>query len=154
VCCNIHKDQTPVPYYNRPDENWPTVETVNNNVHMYNSMDVIMSVLYNYSIDMQLSSFTIPSLVDRAYKRCLILSTEHIKRNNSFCYGMGYLENTIKAYYKILIGYPQLARYAENFRKLCLKSYRDQAKKNMVTFYFKHVEGLYPDVVEHIMSFY
>jgi hypothetical protein len=155
-CCNVHKDQTPIPFYNRPDQNWPSAEVVNTNTFRYYTMEVVMTVLYNYNIDMHISSlhlFNSPVEMDRAKKRCLILSVEHIKRNRHLLYGLEYLNDLIVCQYNLL-NCGHLAEYAENFRRLCLKSYRDESRKKLITFYFKHVEGLYVDVVEHIMSFY
>ena len=155
-CCNLHKDQTPIPFYNRPDENWPSDEIVNSNTYRYHSVEVVMAVLYNYSIDMHISTlnfFSSPLEIERATKRCLILSVEHIKRNRHLIYGAEYLNDLIVSHHNLLNS-EQLEEYAENYRRLCLKSYRDKARKKLISFYFKHVEGLYSDVVEHIMTFY
>jgi hypothetical protein len=157
VCCNIHKNQTPIPLYNRPDQNWPTPGRINKVVYMYYSVETVIKVMHNFNIDMHINSinlFHTPTQIDIAQKLFMMLITETLKRNKHICYGVHYLNDIITIHYDILMQFPQLADYAEDFRKQCLKSYRDKARKKLIMFYFQHCEGLCYDVVEHIMTFY
>ena len=85
---------------------------------------------------------------------CLVSTIELIKLNVKICYGVPCFDNVIDVCAKKIENVQGMADYAEHFKKKCLKSYRDQAKKKLVTFYFNRIEGLCPDVIEKIMTFY
>jgi hypothetical protein len=47
---------------------------------------------------------------------------------------------------------PELASYTEDFKRRCLKSHRDAARKRFVRFYFSRCEDLCDDVIEKVLS--
>ena len=85
-------------------------------------------------------------------RRCILSCIELIKVNLIICYGNQELEKLISICFDKINYFSELHDYTEDFKKKCLKSYRDQAQKRVACFYFKHVEGLCFDVVEKIIN--
>ena len=155
--CSFHINQTSIEHYSRPVpySDWPRVEIINSEVSQFPSLGLVMKALRVFFIDMQVhtsSLFNSQAQINYAKHKCLILTAELLKRNVHVCYGVGYLDGVIESCIKNLI-YPEHRIYAEDFKRKCLKSYREQAQKRLQFFYFKNVEGLCFDVVEKIMEY-
>ena len=95
------------------------------------------------------------------YERRLICFAifETLKRNIELCYDHERINKWSLKLADACIGHKKyFADYIEDFKMKCIKGYyenvKHQAKKKLVMFYFQHCEGLYYDVVEHIMTFY
>ena len=156
--CSFHIYQKPIRFYKRPlpYSNWPRVEFINHEIVKYPNIDLFMKALHICYLELQVNSSTLfytESHINYARNKCLILTVELLKKNTHICYGESFLENIINSSIIILHKHPELRDYAEDFKKKCLKSYRDQAQKRVACFYFKYVEGLCFDVVEKIMGY-
>jgi hypothetical protein len=91
-------------------------------------------------------------VVKRDHRSYLMMCTELIKLNASVCYTDDRLQVLVQGMSKRLDEVPKLAAYAEDFRRKCLASHRDAARKRLVSFYFKRCEGLCDDVIEKVLE--
>ena len=159
--CPYHFNQNPIEFYPQLD-NWPTVTTINNNAYhnhwlpgdLLFQLRELQSRLVIRPWELRLSENLTNEQALYCNRLCLISTIELIKLNVKICYGKPCFDNVIDVCAKKIENVQGMADYAEHFKKKCLKSYRDQAKKKLVTFYFNRIEGLCPDVIEKIMTFY
>ena len=154
--CGFHMYQKTIDFYNPPDKSWPCIEVINISTERLPTIELVMENLRVLFLEMQFhSNLFIYSQyqMECARKNCLILTIELIKTNKHVCYGVRYIDELVESCVKMLRNYPELIDYAEDFKKKCLKSYREQAKKQIIGFYFKHIDGLCADVIEKIMEY-
>jgi hypothetical protein len=155
--CIFHVNQRPIEFYPQL-ENWPDTITISNNAYRKHWLPGdLLYELREFKSRLVLTPWELKLPDEKilySHRVCLISSIELIKLNVILCYGNEVFDKLIGAYAKKIENVQGMADYAEDFKKKCWKSYRDQAKKKLVTFYFNRVEGLCPDVIEKIMTFY
>ena len=156
--CIFHVNQRPIEFYPQL-ENWPDAITIRNNAYrkhwlpsdlLHELREFYKRLVLKAPEQLNLSNEQILN----CNRLCLVSSIELIKLNVILCYGNKVFDKVIDTCAKKIENVQGMADYAEDFKKKCSKSYRDQAKKKLVTFYFNHIEGLCPDVIEKIMTFY
>jgi hypothetical protein len=81
-----------------------------------------------------------------------MMCTELIKLNASVCYTDDRVQDLVTGMSSSLDEVPELAEYAEDFRRKCMRSHRTAARKRLVSFYFTRVEGLCDDVIEKVLG--
>jgi len=91
-------------------------------------------------------------IIRRDQRTYLMMCTELIKLNVAVCYTDDTLQHLVGILNKGLNESTELANYAEDFRRTCMKSHRDAARKRLVSFYFKRCEGLCDDVIEKVLE--
>ena len=158
--CRPHINQTPIPMYT-PPASWPASDTF---------IDKVLMIPYrNLSADMVLLQFlvlqenlwinppaylNIPlDIIQRDSRTYLMMCTEMVKLNVAVCYTDDRVQNFVRGLSNRLDEVPELAEYAEDFRRKCLKSHRDTARKSLVSFYFKRCEDLCDDVLEKVLGY-
>jgi hypothetical protein len=91
---------------------------------------------------------------NRLYRRTIVIKiVESIKFNINICYGEPYINSLVDTLVTKMNEVDELAEYTEDFKRKCLKSYREQSRKRLINFYFKRIQGLCPDVIELIINF-
>ncbi len=153
--CGYHCYQKPIEFYPTL-ENWPTSLVINKSrsgTHSVGFIPLVLIQLANFKMDMlvQPSPMFYPeSQIKYSHRLFLIKSIELIKRNACICYGEPTIDRLIIAYCEKLYEIPEFKDYVEDFKKRCLKSHRDQARKKVYTFYLNF---LCNDIIEKIISY-
>lgn len=153
--CGYHCDQKPIEFY--PSlENWPNNVLINRyKGHCVGFIPLVLLEIQNYQNDMlvQPSPMFYPDCeIKFSHRLFLIKTVELIKRNACICYGDEKIDRFIFACVKKLEPFPELKDYIEDFKRRCLKSYSDQARKNVYRFYLNGCCNLCPDVIEKIVD--
>jgi len=140
-------------YYTRLDDSFPFPEEVMIRAHRVDNIAVFKYELkkLNWLYKKQ------KTVYDR---RIFAFATlEFINMNIDLCYNDKSTEEyALKIADGSLERNPHLYPYFHNFKMRCVKTFyenaKQQARKNLTTFYMNHCEGLCFDVVENIMKFY
>ena len=151
--CGYHWFQKPIEFY--PElENWPTSSVINlSRTHRVGFIPLVLLELGNLKMEMLIQPspmFYPDSKVKYSHRLFLIKSIELIKRNACICYGDYSIDRLIIAYCHKLYEIPEFKEYVEDFKRRCLKSHRDQARKKVYTFYLNF---LCDDIIEKIISY-
>jgi hypothetical protein len=156
--CRVHLDQTPIPLYNRPF-GWPNDATIMGVVMRLPraSADGVIEQLVQFRSNWRISphiSFEVREDTIRfANREYLIRCVETIKNNRIVCYTDDRLQTMVMFLSTKLDEIPELGEYIEDFRRRCLVSHRDAARKRVYAFYFKRCEDLCDDVIEKVLGF-
>ena len=155
--CIFHVNQKPIEFYPKL-KYWPGTIIINSTAYRKHrlSCDVLyeLNEFYNRLVLRPWELKLPEEKILYSHRVCLISSIELIKLNVKLCYGNCHFDKVINVCAKKIENIQEMVDYVHDFKKKCLKSYSDQAKKKLVTFYFNHVDGLCPDVIEKIMTFY
>lgn len=147
--CRLHQNQINGINFLPVGEDWPTSLSIISSVFKVRDIDHL--IIYSKGL---VSSPKTPRAEKRLYRRTVVIKmVEFFKFNVNICYGEPRTDRITKLLIARMSEIAELAKYTEDFKRKCLKSYRDQARKNLICFYFKHVEGLCPDVIETIIGF-
>jgi hypothetical protein len=147
--CHLHKDQF-VDFYVNPDDTWPRPIEVKTGVLKYNDVRRVIRDINN-RLDYKFSNYPDDKLKS---KQLFLFTCELIKHNIDLCYHDKRMISLSSLIITRLEEYDFLSDYLLDFKKKCLKSYRELCKKKLIHFYMNHIEGLNLDVVGVIMSFY
>ena len=157
--CRPHINQTPIPLYT-PPAGWPASDTFIDKVLMlpYRNLSADM-VIFQLSL-LRENLWLIPpdpsslfrDIIKRDHRTYLMLCTELIKLNAVVCYNDDRVQDLATGMSIMLDQVPELAEYAEDFRRKCLRSHREAARKRMVSFYFTRCEDLCDDVIEKVLG--
>ena len=149
--CHLHMKQE-IPLYTPLGENWPAPELIKMCIFKFPNFSFVE--LY---LNQMLEMYDQSRRTDYEKRVYFLCASELIKLNVEICYDSP-LTLFIKVLSENIEQYNFLKPYSEDFKKKCLVGYLDnlkhQAKKKLIMFYMIHCEGLYYDVVEHIMTFY
>jgi hypothetical protein len=144
--CHNHLYQRPIEHYTPPNDNWPFRYEIMYGVRKYKNPELLLRDTYGRLLKTKFSR-------KRVRVTSFLFAVETLKLNNQICYNHPVIQHLSKLMVKNFDCIPELRTYIIDFKKKCLKSYRDQARKSLTAFYFKHIEGLCPDVIELIISF-
>ena len=104
-------------------------------------------------IELSSYSMELVYLDNPEYNHCQFIScVELLKCNAVVCRSDSRLQTIVNTLADMMAEVPELAEYAEDFRRKCLKSHRDAARKRLVSFYFTRCEDLCDDVIEKVLS--
>jgi len=138
-----------IEFYINPDDSWPrpfelksvwTIDTASLLITTLDDRALYIRSLYNNSI--------------YEIRKHYLYSCEFIKYNNEICYNDIKAQELVAYIIKDLTPFIFLGDYLLDFKKKCLKSYRDQCQKKLIHFYMNYEEGLNRDVGEHSRRFY
>ena len=102
--------------------------------------------LLSYSLEL---SYTVnPEYNHEQFISCV----ELIKRNAAVTLTDPSAQSVVNSIATRLDEVPELVSYTEDFKRRCLKSHRDAARKRFVSFYFSRCEDLCDDVIEKVLS--
>jgi len=158
--CRSHIDQTPVPLYT-PPVGWPSSTLFIGKVLMlpYHNLsaDIVILQLARLQEGLWIKppKYLVKYLSDVIKRdRCtyLMMCTELIKLNASVCYNDDRVQNLVWGMSSSLDEVPELAEYAEDFRRKCMRSHRVTARKRLISFYFTRCEDLCDDVIERVLG--
>ena len=154
--CSSHKSQRIIKFYPNID-NWPSSIIINKRIHGYLTVDLVLLQISYYETEFLMNTnFNGPGdekIKERESRIFTISVIELIKFNIDICYGHPRIDFFVDKISQKFYAWGLFDVYIEDFKKKCLKSYREQAQKRVICFYFKHVEGLCFDVVEKIMGY-
>jgi len=158
--CHLHVNQTPVPLYT-PPAGWPSSNTFIAKVLMlpYRNLDRDV-VMFQLSL-LRENLWLIPhdhmsvlrDVIKRDHRAYLMMCVELIKLNASVCYNDDRVQDLVRGMSNKLDEVPELAEYTEDFRRKCMKSHREVARKRLISFYFKRCEDLCDDVIEKVLGY-
>ncbi len=77
---------------------------------------------------------------------------EFIKLNRHLSFDP-WIQETAETLVAKLSTVPDLTEYTEEFKRTCLQSYRDAARKKVYAFYFSRCQDLCDDVIEKILTY-
>ena len=143
IFCHNHMYQRPMPFYARTNESWPYQQEIMYGVKKYRDPEQLLRELYDHLFN---SKF----LSRRRRVTAFLFAIETIRLNVEICYNhpvCQYLSGLMVANFECI---KALHPYLIEFKKKCIRSYREQAQNKINCFYFKHVEGLCPDIIEKI----
>jgi hypothetical protein len=147
--CRLHQNQANGIKFLPVGEDWPTSLSIISSVFKVITLDHLIT----YSKGL-VGSLKTPRAENRLHRRTVVIKmVEFFKFNVNICYGEPRTDRITKLLIARMNEIAELAEYTEDFKRKCLKTYRDQARKSLTAFYFKHIEGLCPDVIELIISF-
>jgi hypothetical protein len=151
--CSCHKNKKFLPFYPIL-ENWPVPKIIITNViNCVNFKHVEHTIRRLYYINLQ--SLRNPVNLEQAVydtRLCFVSVIELLKNNKKLVYGIPEFDKMFNIIIEKFEGIHAFDDYITDFKKKCVKSYRDQARKKVYLFYFKNVEGLCYDVVEKIIN--
>jgi hypothetical protein len=106
-----------------------------------------------FTFEMQLN-MSVASIEKKKFeqRKCVIRSVELCKMNATLMYNIPELENLASIMASKLDTVPELKDYTEDFRRKCVKSHREEAKKRLMSFYFKRCEDLCDDMIWEILQ--
>jgi hypothetical protein len=129
--------------YVKIDNTWPSIKKINGRVihfmteyHFKNHFSFLMEQFYEVS--------------DYQKKIYCFVMLETIRWNREIldkCY-----DDDIYELLEHITPYPELNKYVNDLKRSCLLDEREEAINRVKCFYFKHVEGLCPDIVEKIIN--
>jgi len=154
--CNFHKNQKPIEFYPVVD-NWPSTMAINARDYLFSDItDVCIQMKYFQESKDERIQNNIHSKLIRDYENriCAISMIELIKTNRYICYNNEGMQGVVRSLCVKFHGWSVFEPYIEDFKRKCLKSHRDQARKKLIWFYFQRNEDLYYDICEKIMEFY
>ena len=131
-------------------EDWPTDLLITGHKYKF----ILTEDLVRYLKTLIRYQFIKTGDENRLYRRTIVIKiVELIKLNINICYGEPRINEIVNKLVTKMNEVDELAKYTEDFKRKCLKSYREQSRKIVNCFYFKHVEGLCADVIEKIISY-
>jgi len=151
--CHSHKNQF-VEFYVNPDDTWPTPLEIKTGLIKY-TRDTDPNIIYGliYKRILYIKELY-PFGNNFENKKLHLFACELIKFNVDILYDHDRLFVLTNCILNELQQFEFLSDYILDFKKKCVKSYRDQSQKKLIHFYMNYEEALNRDVVEHIMSFY
>jgi hypothetical protein len=151
-CCQ-HKTQTPIPLYPVMD-NWPVSGTIKPYVLIFHSVHRLVDVIKTHHRLLEMVVVMSQTETGKNYekRKCVIISIELIKANINLVYDNPGMQKLVAALASKLDQFPEFAEYAEDFRRKCLKSHREAARKRLIAFYFNRCEDLCDDMIWEIMN--
>jgi hypothetical protein len=85
-------------------------------------------------------------------RRLILRSAELCMMNATLMYNDPDMENLASVMASKLDTAPELKDYTEDFRRKCIKSHREEAKKKLMSFYFKRCEDLCDDMIWEVLQ--
>ena len=152
--CSHHMNQRPIFFYPLIDD-WPPPNMINKEVRKYKTYEYLLIVIRKlYKTLLEESKFVSEYLIKYNTRLFFMSVLELLKYNKNICYEIVHhdFNKMCNVLMEKFVTFPEFNDYIIDFQKQCIKSYRDQAKKKVYLFYFKHVEGLCFDVVEKIIN--
>jgi hypothetical protein len=152
LCCQ-HKTQVPIPLYPVMD-NWPVSGTIKPYVLTFRAGHRLIDVLKTHHRLLEMTVAISLTEAEKNYERrkCVIICIELIKANTNLVYDKPGMQRLTEALASKLDQFPEFAEYAEDFRRKCLKSHREAARKRLIAFYFNRCEDLCDDMIWEIMN--
>ena len=152
LCCQ-HKTQAPIPLYPVMD-NWPVSGTIKPYVLTFHGFSQLIRTIRTHHRLMEMTVAISQTERDKFYetRKYVIINIELIKANIRLIEDRPGLQRLVEMLAKKLDQFPELAEYAEDFRRKCLKSHREAARKRMIAFYFNRCEDLCDDMIWEIMN--
>ena len=158
--CKYHMDQKPIPFYTdcRPS-NWPFTFEIQSRVQKYSSQpsEIVLLIISEWSKELCVSIESLHHTDWQTNKylnrRFAICSTELIKLNKEVCYVDPSIQLVARSLVTRLESVPELVAYTEDFKRQCLASHRDAARKRVYSFYFTRCEDLCDEVIEKILGY-
>ena len=152
LCCQ-HKTQVPITLYPVMD-NWPVTGAIKPYVLTFHSVGQLTRTLQTHH---RLREMTVAiSQTDAAKfyeaRKCVVICVELLKANVGLVYDRPGIQRLVAELANKLDQFPELSAYAEDFRRKCLKSHREAARKRMIAFYFNRCEDLCDDMIWEIMN--
>jgi hypothetical protein len=139
-------DHTPIALYT-PPARWPTSEAVN-----YRLASIPMLLTVGMLKGHLNKLFLLVGNSEMFNRLFVITCVELLKRNAEVCLTDLELQRFVSEGVTKLEEVPELAAYTEDFRRKCMKSHREVARKRLVSFYFKRCEDLCDDVIERVLG--
>ena len=133
--------------------NWPTFKDVTKGVRTCSTVWDMIGAMNAFTFEMQLNimlGFEDQNKFEQ--RKCLIRTAEICKVNATLMYNEPALENLASIMASKLDTVPELKDYTEDFRRKCVKSHREEAKKKLMSFYFKRCEDLCDDMIWEILQ--
>ncbi len=151
-CCQ-HKTQVPIPLYPVTD-NWPAARTIRPYVRTGIGLPLLAETIYanNRLLVMKLANVETDREKTYEKRKYIIICAELIKANSSMVYDNPAVQPFVATFANTLDSFPDLVEYVEDFRRKCIKSHRDAARKRMIAFYFNRCEDLCDDMIWEIMN--
>lgn len=145
--CSVHHSQCAIPLYHMTVD-WPTscqirtyafkVDTYDDLISRVNRIKRLVRVQHGGG-----SSYSV--------RMAFISLAELFKLNMKFCTDDSF-QKCIDTVATKLDAIPELVGYTEDFRRKCSKRHREEARKRVVSFYFKRCEDLCDDVIEKVLE--
>ena len=116
-------------------------------------MQHIVAVMQVITLEMQLKTrMTEPTQTKFEQRKCMLTCIETCKLNAAVMYNDSDVEKLASVMASKLDIFPDLREYVEDFRRKCVKSHREQAKKRLMAFYFNRCEDLCDDMIWEILQ--
>ena len=112
------------------------------------SADALVNQIELLSYSMELVYLVNPEYNHYQFISCV----ELLKSNAVVCRSDSRLQTIVNTLADMMVEVPELAEYAEDFRRKCLRSHREAARKRLVSFYFSRCEDLCDDVIEKVLG--
>ena len=151
--CHLHRSQAPVSLYPvMPD--WPSSESISDDVKGFDTVNALVQFVESLHARMQFDVLLFPAGVTRllTQRRFVMITLELLKANAGLVYNVGAVEKLASVTVSKLDEFPAMAAYAEDFRRKCVKSHREAARKRVVSFYFKRCEDLCDDMIWEVLQ--
>ena len=132
---------------------WPSFRDANTGVRPCSCVEQIVGSLQLFTFEMQLRT-AVDSVEKQRFenRRLIVRSAELCMMNAPLMYDDSGLENLASIIASKLDTVPELKDYTEDFRRKCVKSHREEAKKKLKSFYFKRCEDLCDDMIWEILQ--
>jgi hypothetical protein len=152
--CSIHRYQKPIPFYPKLD-NWPETRCIRRSVYegfYLNAEFVLMQIIdFESRILVNPSPFFFEKeKIVYSERYFVICCVELLKLNANLLYGDERINYFVTFCIKHLSPVPEMKEYLEDFKRRCIKSYRDEARKKLIGFYLDN--SLCPDIVDKIVK--
>ena len=129
--------------YVRISDRWPSVEQIKRRVLLFHNVREIRTYI-NFLID-------ISDRVGLFEKKTFLFAiVETIKANRKILSDQ--YDLYISEFLRNIKKHEQFKEYAEDIKRTCLMSYRLETRNKLACWYFKHIDGLCPDIIEKIIN--
>jgi len=151
--CHLHRSQALIALYPEMPE-WPSTRSISDEVKRFDTVNKLVQCIESLHLRVQFDMWLFPAGVPRllAQRRFVMIVLELLKANAEVMYNVGAVENLASVTVSKLDEIPAMAAYAEDFRRKCVKSHREAARKRVVSFYFKRCEDLCDDMIWEILQ--
>ena len=151
LCCQ-HTTQISIPLYPVMD-NWPISNAIKPYILSFTTVRRLIDTITTHHKLMKLATTLAQTDEEKTYeeRKCVIISVEVMKANVILLYDKPMLQRFVAEMAVKLDQFPEMAEYTEDFRRKCLKSHREAARKRMIAFYFNRCEDLCDDMIWEIM---
>jgi hypothetical protein len=133
---------------------WPQSACILRNVRKFDDVHELIQFMLSLNREMQGAMreyMTSPEQV-AIHRKFAMTILELFKVNAKLVYDFDAAQTLASVAVSKLDEFPELAEYAEDFRRKCVKSHREAAQKRLISFYFNRCEDLCDDMIWEILQ--